>query len=404
MTLSATQRFAAAQAALNVLGGYWLPFVALWFTWAGFDPSEYAVIVASGLVVRVFVTPFTGVVADALRDRRLVAGVLAVLAVALFLATAMAGAQQLGFWVILVAFTAAAAVHSSIGPIVEAATARAADQYGFAFARVRAAGSATFIAANLAGGWYMGLTGPAAFMWTVASITLVQALVFLSLPPLAGERDGTAPALRAALGQTVRDLRLLLQNRVFIVFLFATGLAQASHAVYYYFGTLNFELRGFSPEFIGVLFSAGVVFEVALLLAAPRFRARFTPTGLMLAGCVCAMVRWTGMSIDAGPWGALALQVLHAGSFGLVYLGTVHFITTAVPIGLAASSQSLYAVMSFGVLMAGATLAGGWLYGLAGPQAYLAMTGMSAASLVLTLLLSRIWKGGPLSLQERNIR
>jgi MFS transporter, PPP family, 3-phenylpropionic acid transporter len=237
-------------------------------------------------------------------------------------------------------------------------------------------------------------------MWTVAAIVLLQTLVFMSLPPLQGERDGSAPALGPALARTLGDLRLLIANRVFVVFLLATGLAQASHAVYYYFGTLNFERQGFSTEFIGVLFSAGVVFEVMLLLASPRFQARITPTGLMLAGSVCALIRWTGMSIDSGPWGALALQTLHAGSFGLVYLGTIQFLTRAVPHNLAASAQSLYAVMSYGVLMAGATLAGGWFYDAAGPLAYLAMTGLSAAASGLTLMLARLWNGKQLFATE----
>jgi PPP family 3-phenylpropionic acid transporter len=393
MNASATLRVAAAQAALNALGGFWLPFVALWFLWAGLQPSEYGLIISAGLVVRVFVTPLAGIAADALRDRRLVGAILAVVACGLFVLAALAAQWRLGFWPILFAYTAAAAVHASVGPIIEALTARAAVQYGFTFARVRAIGSATFVLTTVIGGWYVGLTGPGLFMWTVAGFVLVQAIVFVNLPPLRGERDGTAPALALALRRTFADLGLLVSNRVFLAFLCATGLAQASHAVFYYFGTINFERQGFSTEYVGVLFGAGVVFEVLLLLAAPRFQKHVGPAGLMLAGLACAVLRWTGMSFDTGPWGALALQMLHAGTFGLVYLGTMQFLTRAVPHSLSASAQSLYAVISFGLFMAIATMIGGWVYAQAGATAYLAMAGLAVCAIGFTILLDRLWDG-----------
>ncbi len=393
-------RYAGAQAALNLTGGLWLPFLPLWFAHQGLKPAEFAVILTAGMLARVVTSPLAGILADTLRDRRLVAFGAACAALGLFLVVAAAGAAGAGFWTLLALMPLAAAFHASLGPLTEAMTVRAAEERGFAYARVRGLGSASFVATNLVGGAALSLTGPGAFMWTIAATVAIQAAVFRALPPLAGEREGAAPPFGSALRRILRDLGVLLSRSAFVVFLLAASSAQASHAVLYGFGTLNFARQGFSEPFIGALWSWGVAVEVGLFFVAHRFQNRIGATGLMALGAGLGALRWIGMAHDWGPWGALALQTLHAGSFALVHLGTMAFLARAVPASLAASAQSAFAVCAYGVGMGLATLLGGALYERVGAEAFYAMAGLSILALGLMLTLDRLWNGRTLFATE----
>jgi PPP family 3-phenylpropionic acid transporter len=65
-----------------------------------------------------------------------------------------------------------------------------------------------------------------------------------------------------------------------------------------------------------------------------------------------------------------------------------------VPPRLAATAQSLYAVMSGGVIMGLATFASGPIYAAYGGRTYLLMAAMGVVSVVFSLWLTRAWHGG----------
>jgi len=64
-----------------------------------------------------------------------------------------------------------------------------------------------------------------------------------------------------------------------------------------------------------------------------------------------------------------------------------------VPARLAATGQSLFAVMAYGAGMGAVTLAAGALYQDLGQRTYLGMAALSLLSLGLTAFLVRAWSG-----------
>jgi PPP family 3-phenylpropionic acid transporter len=86
----------------------------------------------------------------------------------------------------------------------------------------------------------------------------------------------------------------------------------------------------------------------------------------------------------------IAVQILHALTFGAAHLGAVHFIARHAPQGLAATAQGLYAALSGGLAMGLAILLAGRLYESFAAQAFLAMAVLSAAGLALALALGRM--------------
>lgn len=390
----AAPRFVLAQSALNLLGGLYMPFFPLWLTSNGIRPEGLSSILAAGMFARIFVSPMSGAIADTLGDRRAVAVALALISCVLFGLLAWLGPS--GGYLVIFLFTAVGAtLHAGLGPIVEAQTARGADDYGFHYARVRAAGSFTFVVSNLLGGALVAQFGIGWLAVWVACIIAVQALCFLALPRLKADAK-PHHGFGVTLKRTLAEGRMLMRAPAFLLFIAAAGAAQATHGVYYAFGTMNFLRQGFSTGFIGALWGIGVFAEVLLMLVAPWLLRDMRPVRLMQLGIAGAALRWTGMAFDTGPAGAAALQLLHACSFALVHLGTMKFLNLAVPVRLSATAQSLFAVTAYGGLTGLVTLAAGPLYRAFEGGAYVLPAILALAAGALSIGLARNWQGGKL--------
>lgn len=392
MARAARLRFAIAQAAPSAVGGFYLPFFPVWLAAQGLSASEISLAMACAMLMRVVVGPTAGIVADALGDRRAVAIVCATAAALGFGLMALLGPHY-GMAAIVPLMLFAVPLNSATGPIVEAVTARGALDYRFDYARVRMWGSISFIAANAAAGWVVGIAGANAVAWIVSGLLIGCALAYLPMPRLLSDHRAVKRTWRRALARTASEARVLLRQPVFLIFLATVTAAQTAHAVFYAFGTLIFRSFGYSDPFIGILWGSGVVAEVILFAYASRLVRDVDAPLLIALGVSLGAIRWTFMSFDVGPAALLVLQILHAGSFALVHLGTMRFLNVAVPVRLAATGQSLFAVTAYGLGMGLVTYVSGQLYESVGPRAYLLMAALSLVSLVLTLFLGRTWSG-----------
>jgi len=181
----------------------------------------------------------------------------------------------------------------------------------------------------------------------------------------------------------------LAGDRGFWLFVVSAAALQASHQLYYGFGTLYWRDLGFSDMVIGVLWAEGVVAEIVLFWYSAPLVARFGPLGLMALGGAAGILRWSLMGVSTGLGAAAALQLLHALTFGASHLGAMHFMARRVPPGAAASAQSLYSALSAGFGSGLVMLAAGALYAAYGGQAYPCMALLSAAGLCGVLWLRR---------------
>ncbi len=388
----AAPRFALAQSALNLLGGIYLPFFPLWLAHNQITPQQTSLILGTGMITRVFVAPFVGIVADAINDRRRVTVIVAAFCVFLFTLLAVFGEGN-GFWPIFALTVIGATFHSSLGALIEAQTMRGSQDYGFQYAQVRAVGSFTFLAMTYLGGHLIGAVGIEWLAWMIVAIVGVQVISFLPMPRLKSEIGAPKRAIGPAVSKTLKEAGLLMRQPVFLLFLVAVGAAQAAHSVYYAMGSLNFQRLGYASDTIGLLWSLGVLVEVALFLLAPRYLRHVPVLTLIVLGTLLGALRWFGMSLDLAPLPMAALQVLHAGSFGLVHLGTMGFLARAVPVQLSASAQSLFSMMAYGICTGLATLAAGPLYQAVQGHAYLLSVGLSLVAAGLMLILRRRWHG-----------
>jgi PPP family 3-phenylpropionic acid transporter len=202
------------------------------------------------------------------------------------------------------------------------------------------------------------------------------------------------PRLGATKQALQRDMSLKAAGKVmltgsFILLILVAGLTQASHAVYYGFGSLHWEALGYSGVTIGTLWSIGVIAEIVLFIYARKPLNRFGPVGLLVGGAALGAIRWAVMAFDPPLAMTALLQVLHAGSYALTHLGTIYFIRRKLDEDFAGTAQGLFGAISGGVIMTGAISLAGWAFAAQGGAAYAWMAAMCLLALVLAMGLKR---------------
>jgi MFS transporter, PPP family, 3-phenylpropionic acid transporter len=367
-------RLGAFYAASFLVVGIQTPFWPVWLAGRGLDPQQIAFVFAAAIWAKVIATPVLGATADRLGRHRSVMVALAAIACLGYAALWPVGT----FWTLLGLNLIAGVSQSALMPLGDSVTLAAVRSEGLDYGRVRVWGSLSFILAAVVSGWLLVLPSPAAIVGNEVLLLVLLASALLCIACLAVLPGDRAPAGRsrwAALAGFAGDRR-------FWVFVVSAALLQASHQLYYGFGTLYWRGLGFSDSVIGALWAEGVVAEIVLFWFSRSLVARLGPVGLMALGGSAGIVRWSLIGIVPGLGAAAALQVLHAGTFGASHLGAMHFMARSVPPHAAASAQSLYAALSAGLGSGLVMLAAGWLYTGFGGYAYPFMALLSAASLL----------------------
>ena len=378
--MATATRLGAFYAASFLVVGIQTPFWPVWLAGRGLDAPEIALLFAAGIWAKVAATPLIGGLADRFGRQRGIMVALAALGCIAYAALWPEGS----FWGLLWLNLMAGVAQSALMPLGDSITLAAVRGGGLDYGRIRVWGSLSFIIAAIGTGALMGgNTGTAAPGNTVLALVLVaSALLLLAccwIPPGAAV---IGRARWAALGRFAADRR-------FWLFVTSGAALQSSHQLYYGFGTLYWRDLGFADPVIGMLWAEGVIAEIVLFWYSVRLVARLGPLGLMAAGGIAGVLRWSLMGIVPGLAAAAVLQLLHALTFGASHLGAMYFMARSVPPAAAASAQSLYAAISAGLGSGLVMLMAGALYGAYGGQAYLFMAALSAAGLGGVVALAR---------------
>ncbi|MBU8540709.1 MFS transporter [Falsiroseomonas tokyonensis] len=387
--MTPANRFVLLYSAQFVVVGITLPFLPSVLAGHGLSPEQVGVALAVAAGVRLVAGPAGGRLADALGDARvlLVAGsALAALAACGFLLPA-------GFGLLLLVMALQGAAFAPVVPLtdalaVAASRAPASPSGGFDYARVRAAGSISFMLAAIAVGQAVALFGIQAAAWLLVAGFGATALAALALPA------GPPRASRVvALGWAgfLAPLRIKAVRRLMLV----SALIQGSHALYYGFGTLHWQAAGLGAGLIGGLWAVGVLAEVALFLWGKGLVARLGPVGLSLAAAGAGVLRWGVTALTVDPWLLVPAQMLHAASFGMQHLATMAVLGRVVPPAEAGTAQTLHASLGVGLWMGLLALACGPLYAAAGGAGFWAMAALCALAVPASLALGAALRRSP---------
>lgn len=367
--------------------GVQLPFLPLWLADRGLSTAEIAAVLSGQIIIRTFGAPLGAFLAD--RYKRPVP------LIRLFPLLCAAGYLLLsftqGFEAIFLVAAIASAFLSPVGPIAENFAIVESAKAGLDYGKQRLWASVSFIIGTLVSGFALELLQTSMAVMLIAVSYAALGLAAFALPDLKPQISAGQPAARAR----PRDVLQLFRSRIFVIFLLAVSMAQASHALLYGFGSLHWEELGHSKGMIGILWGIGVCAEVVFFFFSGRLIPRFAPIILILLGCLSGVFRWTVTAFDPALWLLMPLQVLHALTFALVHFGTLHFLMQNVPDHLRNSAQGLYAACSAGLFMMLATAAAGPLFDAFAGRAYLAMAAMSMLASGLAFIVMRISPTAP---------
>ena len=374
-------RLSTYYAASFLIVGIKAPFWPVWLAGRGLDARQVATVLAASIWAGVVATPALGAFADRFDFRRGMMIGLCLVTIVGYASLWHAYALSLLLGLTLVA----AAAQTALMPLGDSITLAAVRRDGIDYGRVRVWGSVSFILAAVVSGVVLshgafarsGGNTILALVLIASTILLAACVAIPTTPPEATKR------FRGV------ELRSLARDKRFWQFVAVAATLQASHQVYYGFGTLYWRSLGFSDGVIGVLWAEGVVAEIALFWQGSQLLMRFGPLGLMILGGGAGVVRWALMGIVPGLLAAVMLQLLHALTFGATHLGAMNYLSRTVPPGAAASAQALYSGASSGIGSGLVMLGAGSLYAAYGAGAYLAMATLSAIGLIGAVHLAR---------------
>jgi MFS transporter, PPP family, 3-phenylpropionic acid transporter len=368
----APKRFAAGLAlfygAVFTLIGAQMPFFPVWLRAVGIDASWIGVIAAVPAVTRFTVLPFIASLAE--RQGSLHRALI-VTAFMTALGFALVGTQHQAIPVFL-AYVATACMWTPIVPLTDAYALRSVVRYGLNYGPLRLWGSAAFVVGALACGLLVEVIEARQLIWVIAALAALGAVVSLGLKPL----DNPKPHPAALHGATA-----LLRDPGFLVIILSSALIQGSHAAFYTFSSITWQLAGFGGLTIAALWALGVLAEIVVFALSPRFTLQ--PSTMVIIGALCAMLRWLLTAQD--PSGAVLamVQLMHGLSFGLTQLGTMGLLVRQVPVHTMARGQGYLAACS-GIIGGGTTILSGAIYARYGQGVYYTMAVMALSGAILT--------------------
>jgi MFS transporter, PPP family, 3-phenylpropionic acid transporter len=365
-------RLAAFYAALFGMTGVHLPFFTVWLKANGIDATWIGIITAVPSVTRFTVLPLVTAAAE---RRQMLRGAIIATSFATVFGFVVIGTQQRPLLVLLV-YALTCCVWTPMVPLTDAYALRGVARYGLSYGPLRLWGSAAFAVCALASGLLLGYLAEVHLIWIVVAMTVLGAIIALTLRPLDRPVTASAPFAGA---------RKLLRDPGFLAIIVSSALIQSSHSAYYVFASIAWREAGFSGLTIAGLWVLGVIAEIVLFALSPRFTPS-SPTLVMIAAAA-AVARWAITAQDP-PLAVLAVvQLAHGLTFGLTQVGIMRLMVHHVPGHVMARGQGYLAACS-GIFASVTSILSGMVYSRYGLGVYDMMAAMGGAG-GLVMWLSR---------------
>lgn len=363
-------------AAFNFANAFFLAYFPLFLEQIKFTPVQIAFVIALPNIVRIFATPIMTSISDRAGRRRHSMALFSVVALLSFWVLIYAS----DYWVVIGLVIFLSIFYTPIQPLQDAYAYETVHTLGLNYGPMRSWGSIAFVVATLIGGWYLSFGEPADLLFlTVGSLGLL-AVVAVLLPGMPSEsRSVTKESVWSA--EELRDPQFLLV-------VLSGGLLLGSFSALYAFASIYWLSVGISDAMVGGLWALGTLAEIGIFVWGAFFLRHLGAWGLMVTGGVASIIRWLLFPFATEAWSAIILQLLHAGSFGMVFLGVVSYLSKLVSNKRLATAQGLFQT-AFGAVMGISGIASGWLYEVEQAYAFYLMSGICMAGVLTLLLVSK---------------
>lgn len=339
--------------------GAFVPYWGLYLKSEEFSPADIGILMSLFQISRIFAPNFWGWLADHTGKRVTWIRLTAFLGLCGFSAVFYAH----GFFWLFFVMAALSIFTSSTLPLAESLTlAHLATTSGH-YSRIRMWGSLGFIVAAVILGFLIDATGIHSLLWFLLFVQMTLFVLTFTLPE---------PKVEAHAHDHFSIWQVIKQPNV-IALLVGCSLMVTAHGVLYNFYSIYLSEHGYSKGMIGLLWSIGVICEIAIFMLMPRIMARFTLKTILLISLVLAVLRFSliGTAVD-NIWLLMLAQSLHAATFGSFHAASVEVITQFFNGRHQARGQAIYNSVAYGIGGTVGGVAGGYaLQYLGGQQTFL---------------------------------
>ena len=328
--------------------GAFVPYWGLYLKSEEFSPADIGILMSLFQISRIFAPNFWGWLADHTGKRAPWIRLTAFLGLCGFTAVFWAH----GFFWLFFVMAALSIFTSSTLPLAESLTlAHLATTDGH-YSRIRMWGSLGFIVAAVILGFLIDAAGIHSLLWFLLIVQMTLFALSFTLPE---------PKVEPHEHDHFSIWEVIKQPNV-IALLVGCSLMVTAHGVLYNFYSIYLSEHGYSKGMIGLLWSVGVICEIAIFMLMPRIMMRFSLKVILLVSLVLAVFRFAliGTAVD-NIWLLILAQSLHAATFGSFHAASVEVITQFFNGRHQARGQAIYNSVAYGI--------GGTLGGVAGGYA-----------------------------------
>jgi PPP family 3-phenylpropionic acid transporter len=291
-----------------------------------------------------------------------------------------------GFWALFGAMALMSFFWSAALPLVEALTLRHLEGRTEEYGQIRLWGSLGFIVAVLGTGAWLDLASLNSLLWVNLCLLVgILLCAVLLVDTSATTATGISQSLRAG----------LIRPEV-VALLAACFFMSAAHSPFYVFFSIHLVDHGYDKTAVGLLWSLGVVAEIAVFIAMPRLMRTWSLRTILIGSFALAVIRF----LLIGWWAdttilLLLAQLLHGATFGAYHAAAVTAFNHWFPGRQQARVQALYGSISYGAGGMFGNIASGATWDWLGPGPSYTLGSIFAA--ISVLLAWRGWRAEPIS-------
>ena len=332
-----------------------MPYWGLYLQSEQFSAADIGILMSLFQISRIFAPNLWGWLADHTKQRVIWIKLTAFLGLLGFIAVFWAQ----GFWWLFFVMASLSLFTSSTLPLSESLTlAHLATTNGH-YSRIRMWGSLGFIFAAVILGFMIDAYGIKSLLWFLLGVQIILFALTFRLPE----------ATIAPHAHDVFSIWQIIKQPAVIALLVGCSLMVTAHGVLYNFYSIYLAEHGYSKAMIGLLWSVGVICEIAIFMLMPRIMARFSLKNIMLTSLGLAVLRFCllGVAVDSIVL-LLIAQSLHAATFGSFHAASVEVITQFFNGRHQTRGQAIYNSVAYGVGGSIGGLAGGYALQFLGGQ------------------------------------
>jgi PPP family 3-phenylpropionic acid transporter len=349
----------------------YFPYISVYYSSIGIGLPEIGLLAALNAGVAVIAAPTWGAIVDRARDVRgplAVAGLWSAAA-----ATWLAVTREPILVGIAVAVLAAGS--AGLGPMLDSRTIEIVGSNRDRYGRARAFGSLAFTIGALGVGILIGVTGPQGlFLVYVPGLFLTGLVAYVLL----GRPVGAVVARRRVTVGFASGLAGLVRDPTLLLFFLGSALLWIAVSAVHTFLSIHLVQLGASSAIVGLVWTPGALVEVPLMLAFPLLVRWLGAERLLVLGGLAFAARAGLWALASDPLLFVAIAPLGGVGYALFYVGTVTYVSRAVPPSVQATAQGLFSGTAFSIGSILGSVIGGQL------AAALSIPGMFAVSAVGT--------------------